>query len=107
MLPSGTLDRATLKLLDGLARRDGSRPAERNLKIGTVLRKGAKTPLTKHEDNLKQLVAAKTNDNAFFALTQSEALRLLSSAKSRERRRKADTKKETQAVTDAGALRRS
>jgi hypothetical protein len=25
----GTLDRATLKLLDGLARRDGSRPAER------------------------------------------------------------------------------
>jgi hypothetical protein len=33
----GTLDRATLKLLDGLARRGGSRPAERNLKIGTVL----------------------------------------------------------------------
>jgi hypothetical protein len=33
----GTLDRATLKLLDGLARRDGSRPAERNLKVGTVL----------------------------------------------------------------------
>ena len=33
----GTLDRATLKLLDGLARRDGSRSAERNLKIGTVL----------------------------------------------------------------------
>jgi Protein of unknown function (DUF2924) len=33
----GTLDRATLKLLDGLARRDRSRPAERNLKIGTVL----------------------------------------------------------------------
>jgi hypothetical protein len=33
----GTLDRATLKLLDGLARRNGSRPAERNLKIGTVL----------------------------------------------------------------------
>ena len=33
----GTLDRATLKLLDGLARRDGSRVAERNLKIGTVL----------------------------------------------------------------------
>ena len=33
----GTLDRATLKLLDGLARRDGSRTAERNLKIGTVL----------------------------------------------------------------------
>jgi len=32
----GTLDRATLKLLDGLARRDGSRPADRNLKIGTV-----------------------------------------------------------------------
>ena len=31
----GTLDRATLKLLDGLARRDRSR--ERNLKIGTVL----------------------------------------------------------------------
>jgi Protein of unknown function (DUF2924) len=31
----GTLDRATLKLLDGLARRDGSRTAER--KIGTVL----------------------------------------------------------------------
>ena len=33
----GTFDRATLKLLDGLARRDGSRSAERNLKIGTVL----------------------------------------------------------------------
>jgi hypothetical protein len=33
----GTLDRATLKLLDGLARRDGSRTAERNVKIGTVL----------------------------------------------------------------------
>jgi hypothetical protein len=33
----GTLDRATLKLLDGLARRDGSRTAERNLKIGTVM----------------------------------------------------------------------
>jgi hypothetical protein len=33
----GTLDRATLKLLDALARRDGSRTAERNLKIGTVL----------------------------------------------------------------------
>jgi hypothetical protein len=33
----GTLDRATLKLLDGLARRDRSRTAERNLKIGTVL----------------------------------------------------------------------
>ena len=33
----GTLDRATLKFLDGLARRDGSRTAERNLKIGTVL----------------------------------------------------------------------
>ena len=33
----GTLDRATLKLLDGHARRDGSRAAERNLKIGTVL----------------------------------------------------------------------
>jgi hypothetical protein len=33
----GTLDRATLKLLDGFARRVGSRPAERNLKIGTVL----------------------------------------------------------------------
>jgi Protein of unknown function (DUF2924) len=33
----GTLDRATLKLLDGLARRGGPRPAERNLKIGTVL----------------------------------------------------------------------
>jgi hypothetical protein len=33
----GTLDRATLKLLDGLARRDRSRPAEHNLKIGTVL----------------------------------------------------------------------
>jgi len=37
MLPSGTLDRATLKLLDGLARRGGSRPAERKFKIGTVL----------------------------------------------------------------------
>ena len=33
----GTFDRATLKLLDGLARRDGSRSAERNLKTGTVL----------------------------------------------------------------------
>jgi hypothetical protein len=33
----GTLDRATLKLLDGLARRDGARKGERNLKIGTVL----------------------------------------------------------------------
>jgi Protein of unknown function (DUF2924) len=33
----GTLDRALLKLLDGLARRDSSRTAERNLKIGTVL----------------------------------------------------------------------
>jgi Protein of unknown function (DUF2924) len=33
----GTLDRATLKLLDGLARRDGSRTGERNLKVGTVL----------------------------------------------------------------------
>jgi hypothetical protein len=33
----GTLDRATLKLLDGLARRDGSRPGKRSLKIGTVL----------------------------------------------------------------------
>jgi hypothetical protein len=33
----GTLDRATLKLLDGLARRDGARRGERNLKVGTVL----------------------------------------------------------------------
>src|SRR5579862_5060406 len=33
----GTLDHATLKVLDGLARRGSSRPAERNLKIGTVL----------------------------------------------------------------------
>jgi hypothetical protein len=33
----GTLDRATLKLLDGLARRGGTRRSERNLKIGTVL----------------------------------------------------------------------
>ena len=33
----GTLDRATLKLLDGLTRRNGARRAERNLKIGTVL----------------------------------------------------------------------
>jgi hypothetical protein len=33
----GTLDRDTLKVLDGLAGRDGSRKAERNLKIGTVL----------------------------------------------------------------------
>src|SRR6202049_5074569 len=33
----GTLDRATLKLLEGLARRDGARRGERNLKIGTVL----------------------------------------------------------------------
>jgi hypothetical protein len=33
----GTLDRATLKLLDSFARRDGSRTGERNLKIGTLL----------------------------------------------------------------------
>jgi hypothetical protein len=33
----GALDRATLKLLDGLARRNGSRTAEPNLKIGTLL----------------------------------------------------------------------
>jgi hypothetical protein len=33
----GTLDRASLKLLDGLARRDGSHRVRRNLKIGTVL----------------------------------------------------------------------
>src|SRR5580700_7856127 len=33
----GTLDRATLKLLDGRARRGGTRRGERNLKIGTVL----------------------------------------------------------------------
>jgi hypothetical protein len=33
----GTLDRATLKLLDGLARRDGARRGEHNLKVGTVL----------------------------------------------------------------------
>jgi hypothetical protein len=33
----GTLDRATLKLLDGLAGREGPRRSERNLKIGTVL----------------------------------------------------------------------
>ena len=33
----GTLDRATLKLLDGLARRGRARRSERNLKIGTVL----------------------------------------------------------------------
>ena len=33
----GTLDRATLKLLDGLARRDGAGRGARNLKIGTVL----------------------------------------------------------------------
>jgi hypothetical protein len=33
----GTLDRATLKLLDGLARREGAHRCERNLKIGTVL----------------------------------------------------------------------
>jgi hypothetical protein len=33
----GTLDRDTLKLLDGLVGRAGSRPTERNLKIGTVL----------------------------------------------------------------------
>jgi hypothetical protein len=32
-----TLDRATLMLLDGLARRDRVRTTERNLKIGTVL----------------------------------------------------------------------
>ena len=38
LLPKArTLDRATLKLLDGLARREGARTAERNLKIGTVL----------------------------------------------------------------------
>jgi hypothetical protein len=33
----GTLDHATLKVLDGLARRGSSRTTERNLKIGTVL----------------------------------------------------------------------
>jgi hypothetical protein len=33
----GTLNRATLKLLDGLARRGGGRRSERNLKIATVL----------------------------------------------------------------------
>ena len=33
----GTLDGATLKLLDGLARQERSRPGERNLKPGTVL----------------------------------------------------------------------
>jgi len=33
----GTLDRDTLKVLDGLARRGSSRTTERNLKIGTVL----------------------------------------------------------------------
>jgi hypothetical protein len=33
----GTLDRATLKRLDGLARRNGGRGGERSLKIGTVL----------------------------------------------------------------------
>ena len=33
----GTLDRATLKLLDGLAGRGAARRSERNLKIGTVL----------------------------------------------------------------------
>jgi hypothetical protein len=33
----GTLDCASLKVLDGLARRDGSHRAERNLKIGTML----------------------------------------------------------------------
>jgi hypothetical protein len=33
----GTLDRATLKLLDGLAHRGSARRGERNLKIGTVL----------------------------------------------------------------------
>src|SRR6202035_5521940 len=33
----GTLARAPLKLRDGLARRDGARRGERNLKIGTVL----------------------------------------------------------------------
>jgi hypothetical protein len=31
----GTENRATLELLDRLAKRDGSRNAERNLKIGT------------------------------------------------------------------------
>jgi Protein of unknown function (DUF2924) len=33
----GTLDCATIKLLDGLGRRDRSRMAERNLKVGSVL----------------------------------------------------------------------
>jgi hypothetical protein len=33
----GTLDRATLNLLDGLARRRSARRSDRNLKIGTVL----------------------------------------------------------------------
>jgi hypothetical protein len=36
-LQEAFLDRATLKLLDGLARRDGARRRERDLKIGTVL----------------------------------------------------------------------
>src|SRR3984893_7211483 len=45
----GTLDRATLKLLDGLARRDVARKGERNLKIGTVLVRdyqGRRDPVT-------------------------------------------------------------
>jgi hypothetical protein len=33
----GTLDRATLKLLNGLVRRGGARSSERNLKVGTML----------------------------------------------------------------------
>jgi Protein of unknown function (DUF2924) len=33
----GTLDRDTLRVLDGLAGRSGSRPCDRSLKIGTVL----------------------------------------------------------------------
>jgi hypothetical protein len=43
----GTLDRATLKLLDRLAGRDGARRGERNLKVGTVLVRdyhGRRTP---------------------------------------------------------------
>jgi len=51
----GTLDRATLKLLDGLARRDGARRGERNLKIGTVLVRIIRAAATPSRSRLRVL----------------------------------------------------
>ena len=45
--------------------------------------------LAKHEDQLRQLVAAKTQGNSF--LSQNEALRLLSVAQKKRRRRRVAT----------------